>query len=203
MKRTVWYVFALLVSALIVAALPISGEEKIYDSVIRLHVIAASDSEEDQSLKLAVRDELLRRYSDKLGTAADVEVAEERVKALCDEMEACAAAVVREAGYAYTVKVSYGDEEYPQRCYGEYTFPAGTYRSLRVVIDRGEGQNWWCVLFPPLCLDMATEEVPKDDALAVGLSPEDYKVISGSDGGYVVKFKALELLEGVFGHRRK
>ena len=170
MKRTVWYVFALLVSALIVAALPISGEEKIYDSVIRLHVIAASDSEEDQSLKLAVRDELLRRYSDKLGTAADVEVAEERVKALCDEMEACAAAVVREAGYAYTVKVSYGDEEYPQRCYGEYTFPAGTYRSLRVVIDRGEGQNWWCVLFPPLCLDMATEEVPKDDALAVGAS---------------------------------
>ncbi len=203
MKRTLWYVFALLASALIVAALPISGEEQIYESVIRLHVIAASDSEEDQELKLRVRDELLRRYSAELGEAADVKTAEERVLALCSEIEACATEVVREAGYAYTVKVTYGDEEYPERCYGEYTFPSGTYRSLRVVIDRGEGQNWWCVLFPPLCLDMATDEVPKDDALAVGLSPEEYNVITGNEGGYVIKFKALELLEGVFGHRRK
>lgn len=203
MKKALWYVFALLVSALIVAALPISGEEKIYENVIRLHVIAASDSEEDQRLKLRVRDEILRRYSAELGEVTGVQAAEDRVQTLRGEIEACAAEVVREAGYAYTVKVTYGDEEYPERCYGEYTFPSGTYRSLRVVIDRGEGQNWWCVLYPPLCLDLATDEAPKDDALAVGLSAEEYRVISGSEGGYVIKFKALELLEGVFGHRRK
>ena len=107
-------------------------------------------------------------------------------------------------GHSYTVKVDYGDEEYPTRDYGEYTFPAGHYRSLRVTIGEGEGQNWWCVLFPPLCLDIATDTVPNDDALQVGLSPGEQAIITDTgDGGYRVKLKTLELLEGVFSRRRK
>ncbi len=203
MKRIVIYVGALLLATLIVAALPTSGEEAIYDDVIRLHVLAASDSEEDQALKLRVRDAILEEYAGRLADAGEIGAAEERVLSLCREIEATAAEVVKEAGYAYTVRVDYGEEDYPTRDYGEYVFPAGSYRSLRVVIGEGEGANWWCVLFPPLCLDMATEDAPEDDALAVGLSPEEYKVITGSEGGYRLKFKTLELLEGVFGSRGK
>ena len=200
MKRIVWYAVALLASTLILAALPVSGEEAIYEDVIRLHVLAPSDSEEDQALKLAVRDEVLAVYSSRLAEAGSVEEAEEAVLCLCDDIEKTAAAVVAERGYSYTVDVSFGEESYPTREYGEYSFPAGEYRSLRIVIGEGAGQNWWCVLYPPLCLDMATDTAPEDDALAVGLTDGGYGIISGdrSDRGYSVRFKTLELLEGLF-----
>lgn len=203
MKKGIIYVVALLLLSLALAAMPISGEEGIYDSVIRLHVLAASDSEEDQALKLLVRDEILKEYSARLGSAHNLAEADAEVRMLCEEIEAVASEVVRSKGYSYTVKVEYGEEEYPTREYEEYRFPAGRYRSLRVVIGEGEGQNWWCVLFPPLCLDMACEDAPQDDALAVGLSPEEYSIITGDPGdrGYRVRFKALELLEGMFSRR--
>ena len=204
MKKTVSYILVLLLLSLVVAALPTGGEEGIYDSVIRLHVIAATDSREDQDLKLSVRDEILATYSAALSEAKNVEAAEAEVVGLCESIQKTAENVVRAAGYSYTVKVDYGEEEYPTREYGEYVFPSGHYRSLRVTIGEGNGQNWWCVMFPPLCLDIATDTVPSDDALAVGLSPGEQAIITGSgDGGYRVKLKTLELLEGVFSHRRK
>lgn len=204
MKKFVSYILVLLLVSLVVAALPTEGEEGIYDSVIRLHVIAATDSREDQDLKLSVRDEILMTYSAALSDAESIEAAEGDVIGLCGDIQKTAEDVVRAAGYSYTVKVDYGEEEYPTREYGEYTFPAGHYRSLRVTIGEGEGQNWWCVLFPPLCLDIATDTAPSDDALAVGLSPGEQAIITGGEnGGYRVKLKTLELLEGVFSHRRK
>lgn len=203
MKKTVLYILALLLGTLLVAALPISGEEEIYDGVIRLHILAESDSEQDQALKLAVRDAILREHSAALSGSGSVEEAEAEVLELCDAVRATAEGVIRDAGYSYTVNVVYGKEEYPTRAYGEYTLPSGTYRSLRVVIGEGEGQNWWCVLFPPLCLDMATESVPADDALSVGLSDGAVSIITGDAGdmGYRVRFKSLELLEGIFSRR--
>ena len=204
MKKTVFYILTLLFVSLVVAALPTRGEEGIYDSVIRLHVIAATDSRADQDLKLSVRDEILTAYSEVLASADGVEAAEADVLSLCADIQQTAEAVVRSEGYSYTVKVDYGEEEYPTREYGDYTFPAGHYRSLRITIGEGEGQNWWCVLFPPLCLDIATGTAPSDDALAVGLSPGEQAIITGNDGGrYRVKLKTLELLEGVFSHRGK
>lgn len=203
MKKTVLYILALLLGTLLVAALPISGEEEIYDGVIRLHILAESDSEQDQALKLAVRDAILKEHSAALSASGSVEEAEAEVLGLCDAVRATAEGVIRDAGYSYTVNVVYGKEEYPTRAYGEYTLPSGTYRSLRVVIGEGEGQNWWCVLFPPLCLDMATESVPADDALSVGLSDGAVSIITGDAGdmGYRVRFKSLELLEGIFSRR--
>ena len=203
MKRTVIYILALLLCTLFVAALPVSGEEGIYDGVIRLHVIAASDSEADQSLKLAVRDAILKEHGASLAEAKSLEEAEAEVLALDSAITATAERVIRDAGYAYTVSVLYGKEEYPTRAYGDYTLPAGTYRSVRVVIGEGRGQNWWCVLFPPLCLDMATETAPADDALSVGLSDGAISIITGNadDAGYQVRFKTLELLEGIFSRR--
>jgi stage II sporulation protein R len=205
MKKTVYYVIVTLIVTLIVAVLPVHGEEGVYDGVIRLHVLAPSDSTQDQALKLSVRDEILAVYGSKLADAGDIFAAEGEVIALCHEIEATAAAVVKREGYAYTVKVEYGDEAYPKREYGEYTFPAGVYRSLRIVIGEGAGQNWWCVLFPPLCLDIATDSVPNDDALAVGLSPGAQTIVKGDEGeiGYRVRFKVLELLEGALRNRKR
>ena len=202
MKKIVSYMIVLLLISVVVAALPSAGEEGIYDSVIRFHVIAATDSPEDQALKLSVRDEILASYSEALSGADGIEEAEADVVGLCQEIQKTAEAVVRSAGYSYTVRVDYGEEKYPTREYENYTFPAGHYRSLRVTIGEGEGQNWWCVLFPPLCLDIATDTAPSDDALAVGLTPGEQQIITGgNDGGYRVKLKTLELLEGVFSHR--
>ncbi len=199
MKKTLFYMFTLLLCALLMAALPVSGEEKIYTSVVRLHVLANSDEEADQALKLLVRDEILREYGPLLAEEARIEDSVERIGVLLPAIQKTAEEVVKREGYAYTVSCSFGEEKYPERQYGDYSFPAGTYLSLRISIGEGVGQNWWCVLFPPLCLDMAKGEVLEDDALAVGLTSEEYKLISGNkNGGYVLKFKALELLEGVF-----
>ncbi len=203
MKKTTWYVITLLLATLLLAALPVSGEEQIYEDVIRLHVLAESDSEEDQALKLLVRDRILAEYGTHLSGFSDVEQAEKEAQKLLDRIQATAQGVVNEAGCAYPVSVTFGEENYPARDYGEYSFPAGRYLSLRVLIGSGEGQNWWCVLFPPLCLDLATGNAPEDDALAVGLTPEEYRLITGNaEGGYRIRFKTLELLQEAFGRRR-
>ncbi len=199
MKRTLIYMISLLLCALLIAALPVSGEEKIYQSVVRLHVLANSDSEDDQALKLLVRDEILKEYGPLLAEEGAIEGSIEKIRELLPDIQKSAEEVIKREGYAYTVSCSFGEEEYPERQYGDYSFPAGTYLSLRISIGEGVGKNWWCVLFPPLCLDMAKGEVLEDDALAVGLTSEEYKLISGSkNGGYILKFKALEVLEGVF-----
>ena len=205
MKKTVIYMVAILLVSVFVAAMPISGEEEIYDGVIRLHILAASDDEADQELKLAVRDAILREHSAQLLDAENVDAAEAEVLALCDSVRDTAEGVIHAAGYAYTVNIDYGRESYPTRAYGDYTLPAGEYRSLQVIIGEGTGKNWWCVLFPPLCLDMATEDAPSDDALSVGLTDGAISIITGDSGdvGYRVRFKSLELLEGVFSRRRR
>lgn len=199
MKKTLLYMFTLLLCALLLAALPVSGEEKIYESVVRLHVLANSDEEADQALKLAVRDEILKEYGPLLAKEDTIDGSAERIALLLPTIQKTAEEVVKREGYAYTVSCSFGEEKYPERQYGDYSFPAGTYLSLRISIGEGKGQNWWCVLFPPLCLDMAKGEALCDDALAVGLTADEYKLISGNkNGGYMLKFKALELLAGAF-----
>ena len=106
-----------------------------------------------------------------------------------------------EEGCNHPIDILLGEEYYPERDYGNFHFPAGNYISLRVVIGKGEGKNWWCVLFPPLCLSTAYGDsvVKTEEAIPVGLSPEQYKIITKSnDVKYVVKFKVLEILEGIF-----
>ncbi len=202
MKKTVLYMIGLLFVGLMLAVFPVSGEEALYGEVIRLHVLAESDSEEDQALKLAVRDAVLEEYGPRLSEAGSVNEAGERVERLIEEIRQTAQTVVNQHGKTYTVSVEYGKEHYPEREYENYRFPAGEYLSLRIRIGSGEGKNWWCVLFPPLCLDMATES-PEDDALAVGLTPEEYRLIRGdSTGGYRIRFKILEMLDEAFTGRK-
>ena len=179
--------------------LPIHGEEKIYESVVRLHVLANSDSEEDQELKLKVRDAILGYTSPKVIDSKSREEAIEILQGELDNIQNIAKQVVRDGGYDYAVEVSLGLEDYPTRNYESMSFPSGEYVSLRVLIGKAEGQNWWCVLFPPLCLSAASEKAENEDAfIAVGLNSEQYKIITETeDTKYYLRFKFLEALQSL------
>lgn len=182
---------------LVVGLLPVHGEEEIYDKVVRLHVLANSDSEEDQAVKLKVRDAILALTVPLL---QNCETKEEAV-ALLEENQTlfveAAKAVLQEEGFDDTVSIEMGLEAYPTRTYDSLCFPAGEYISMRVSLGTGDGQNWWCCLFPPLCLGAATvrSEDAEDACISVGFTPTQYKIITESDKPvYRARFKILELL---------
>ena len=186
------------IALLFFTLLPIHGEEKIYSSVIRLHVLANSDSEEDQALKLKVRDAILAEGNHLFSTCTDRDEAIKKLSANIGEIQSIAERCIAEEGYDYPVKIAFDNEEYPTRNYEGMSFPEGSYLSLRVSIGDGEGQNWWCVLFPPLCLDAATEKSADDAFIAVGLNAEEYKIITENDQPkYKVRFKILEAFEQI------
>lgn len=193
MKKIVVYAIGLLLCALFLAVMPTGGEEGIYRSVVRLHVLANSDTEADQARKLAVRDAILTTYGDRLDCQNRAE-AEAHITALLSDIRTTAEETLASEGCTDTVEVYFSEERYPTRNYGELHFPAGVYPSLRVVIGEGKGQNWWCVLFPPLCLDAAVGEVaPPPEEAPVGLTEAEWQLISG-DGRYEIRFRVLELL---------
>ncbi len=200
MKKIITYVVCILLSVVFISAMPMSGEEKLYDNVIRLHIVANSDSEEDQNLKLKIRDEILLRYGERLKDTENIENASREVELLLNEIENTAQEIIKEEGYNYLVSTAFGREYYPKRQYEDIYFPAGNYISLRIIVGEGEGKNWWCVLFPPLCLSGAYgDSINLDDSVPVGLTPEQYKIISKSkDVKYILKFKMLEILESAF-----
>ena len=179
--------------------LPIHGEEKIYESVVRLHVLANSDSDEDQELKLRVRDAILSYVSPKVIDSNSREEAIEILQGELENIKKEAKRVVFEQGYEYNVEVTLTLEDYPTRNYESMSFPSGQYVSLRVLIGEAEGQNWWCVLFPPLCLSAASDKSENEEAfIAVGLNSDQYKIITESeDMTYYLRFKILEAIEGV------
>ena len=176
--------------------IPTAKECEIYNSTIRLHIIANSDSEEDQNVKLKVRDAIL----DHIG-AYDAQTKEEALDMIENDKEKIikiATQVLKNNGFSDTVRLEIGNEAYPVREYDTFSLPAGEYTSLRVIIGDGEGQNWWCVLFPPLCTDYAIGY--DDEAYTdVGLSKDQYDLITGSDGEYKIKFKLLEIAAESFG----
>lgn len=179
-----------------IGLLPVHGEEEIYDKVVRLHVLANSNSEEDQAVKLAVRDAILDMTVPLL---QDCQTKEEAVFLLEENRELLtetAQAVLREEGFEDTVRIEMGLEDYPTRTYDSLCFPAGEYVSMRVELGEAEGQNWWCCLFPPLCLGAATvnERDAEDACISVGFTPTQYKIITECDKPvYKARFKILEL----------
>ena len=182
---------------LVVGLLPVHGEEEIYNKVVRLHVLANSDSEEDQAVKLKVRDAILAITVPLL---QNCETKEEAVTLLEENQTLfveAAQAVLQEEGFDDAVSIEMGLEDYPTRTYDSLCFPAGEYISMRVSLGTGEGQNWWCCLFPPLCLGAATvrDEDAEDACISVGFTPTQYKIITESDKPvYRARFKILELL---------
>lgn len=179
-------------------ALALQTGQELSDKVVRLHVLANSDSEEDQALKLKVRDRLLACMEPLLAGAADRREAEALLRGRILELEQLAAEEIRANGYEYSVAIELEDTVFPTREYDGFTLPAGKYLALRVLIGAGEGQNWWCVVFPPLCA-AASAEV-SETALAAGLTFDQVGLITEKDQGYVLKSKLVEFwreLEGM------
>ena len=194
-KRILIATFTIIGLYVLLGFLPIHSEAAIYDNVLRLHVLANSDSSADQSLKLEVRDRILEETATLFKDCKTKDEAREAVESNLDKIREIAEQTVREAGYDYRVSVSLGEEEYPTKNYEECCFPAGEYLSLRVMIGEAEGENWWCVLFPPLCIDAAGES--REAFAEVGLTDEQYSFITETDNPkYKVRFKLLEVIEG-------
>jgi len=164
--------------------------EKIRCSMLRLHVIANSDSDEDQSLKLLVRDAVLEAGADIFDGSVNVENAKSKLTPRIDELEAVAENTVKENGFDYDVSITVGEEYFNTRTYGNITLPAGRYTAVRVIIGSGEGHNWWCVMFPPMCLPAAQGETSID----AYLENDEVKLVE-SDPRYEPRFKVVEIYE--------
>ena len=173
--------------------LALRTQDELADKVVRLHVLANSDSEEDQALKLKVRDVVLERATAILERSADRREAESRLRGELLELERIAAEEIAAEGYNYPVTVELENTDFPTKEYDGFTLPAGEYLALRVISGEGRGQNWGGVVFPPLCT-AASADVPAS-ALAAGFSEEEVNLITEENQGYVLKFKAGEWWE--------
>ena len=168
-------------------------DAELYDRILRLHVIADSDSDADQAVKLKVRDAVLKLLGDEMETSPDLEQARTAAERLMPEAERVARQVLRDSGFSYGATVTLGYEYYPTRDYGGFRLPAGRYLSYRIVLGSGEGHNWWCVLFPALCT--APAERQEDEFVTAGFTPGQIGVLSGKKSPkYAVRFRILELL---------
>lgn len=174
--------------------------KNISDSVFRLHVIANSDSDEDQALKLKVRDKLLVYMNSLCYDISSKEDAMRIANEHIEDFSKIAKDVISENGYDYDVEVSVGECDFPTKNYGDVSLPSGTYDALRVKIGSANGHNWWCVMFPPLCfVDVSSGVVPDDskELLENSMSDEEFDLITESDisSEMTFKFKLVELFE--------
>lgn len=164
--------------------------EEIRSDVLRLHVIANSDTSVDQNLKLRLRDYILQEGKDIFNGSINVENAVEKIEPVLPELEKSAKAFMNQAGFDYDVKISLSNEYFTTRTYETVTLPAGKYLALRVVIGSGEGHNWWCVMFPPMCVPVAD----KKDEIENVFSEKEIKLVE-SKPKYEPRFKVVEIYE--------
>ena len=167
-----------------------AGCEDIPNHVLRLHVLANSDTAEDQNLKLKVRDRILAESAGLLDNAKDKEDAQQIIKSKIPLLKEAAQDEVEKNGYNYPVNVEMANMYFTTREYDEVTLPAGDYDALRVTIGKAEGHNWWCVVFPPMCLPAAEESKELSDVL----NPNQLQIVEQT-GNFEVKFKTVELYE--------
>lgn len=185
-KFRVWETALLLAlsAAMLCSSWASAASGRVSDQLVRLHVIASSDSEYDQAVKLRVRDAVLEYLEPRLSEAPDSLRAGEIISSGLEGIRAAALS----ASEGQAVSVELGEEYYPTREYDTFSLPAGKYTSLRVTLGGGEGHNWWCVVFPPLCLTASDAE----DAFAA-LDGDTRAVISEDGAGVQFKFRLLEL----------
>ena len=171
-------------------------------NLVRLHVIANSDSQQDQALKRDIRDIIISYMKEQLKVSKDLGQTKDIINSNLNKIRDIAADEVKRQEKNYDVKVMLGEYPFPTKSYGDITLPAGYYQALRVVIGKGEGANWWCVLFPPLCFVDATHGTVPDSVkedLKQALTDEEYRIItsaeSDNDIPIKVKFRVVELFQ--------
>ena len=191
MKKLLKPVFICFLLVCLVYTIALVGDrQKLRGELIRLHVVAASDSEEDQAIKLQVRDAVLESLQAGLENATDIEAAKAYIESQLPKLESAANQVLAAAGCGDVATVSLQVEEFAARVYDTFSLPAGLYDSLRITIGEGEGRNWWCVTFPTLCLPATTEGF---EAVAAGAGFSD-ELTGTLTGEYEVRFYLLDLL---------
>ena len=173
--------------------------DNLYNSIFRLHVIANSNSTEDQNLKYIIRDKLIEYINNQKHSFSTKEDVVKYTKEHLKEIKQIAEDTIKDNGFNYSVIVEVGNFEFPTKTYGDISFPAGFYDSLKVKIGAAQGKNWWCVMFPPLCfIDTTTGIVPdaSKESLQNELSNENFRIISENENTEIsLKFKIIELFE--------
>ncbi len=197
MKGITIFTSLVLIVCALCSFMPLSDEAQIYDNTVRLHVLANSDSEHDQEVKLYVRDAVLAHITEITAEAQSAQEAEaiiaENIHALCNT----AKNALLSLGESDEVSVTLSKEYYPTREYGDFRLPAGNYSSLRVMIGEADGQNWWCVLYPELCTSSAKTG---ETLVKTGFSKDQIDILTGGEEPkYRLKFKILEIFEKSFG----
>lgn len=197
--KSIFLILILLVLYIFICALSYvqAVSDDLCNSVFRLHVIANSDSTEDQNLKYIVRDNLLEYMNLLCKNCSSKYEAIQIVEENKDKFKKIALDTINQQGYDYDVNIEIGNFEFPTKKYGDISLPAGFYDALKVEIGSAQGQNWWCVMFPPLCfVDVSSGIVPNEskEILESNLSNEEYALISDdSDSEIKFKFKLVEL----------
>ena len=181
-----------------------TASEDYKDKLIRFHVIANSDSDEDQNLKLKVRDAIIDYLQPKLLESESIEESESIIKKEYSELEKISKNIILENGYNYDIQVGIDYSEFPTKQYSNVILPAGEYKALRIIIGEGKGKNWWCVMFPPLCfVDEQKGIIDKDtdDKLREVLTEEEYELISQKTSKQMnrvqIKFKIAEIIQNI------
>lgn len=193
MKRLFRSVIFALTFCFILMLVPFEGQcREISDKVFRVHILANSDSEADQKLKLRVRDALVNAGEEILKDVESKEEAERLIEKNIPKLKSIAENVVFQNGYDYPVDLEITNLYFDTRHYGNITMPGGFYDALRVKIGKAEGKNWWCVMFPSLCI----YSVSKTETLEENLSDGEYKIIS-SENEYQYRFKIVEIFTGI------
>ena len=192
-RRVVALFFACLVCTALWAE---AAQSQLADKVIRLHVLANSDSQADQALKRYVRDQVLAQTTPLLEGVTSAPEAEAILQANLGLLTQTAQAAIAAQGYDYSVSVRLEETWFPTRQYQDVALPAGNYQALRVLIGEAEGHNWWCVIFPSLCVP-ATADGFADAAAAGGFTDAEISLMTRANGAYVVKFRSLELLQAL------
>lgn len=172
----------------------------IQNSVFRLHVIANSDSKEDQALKYIVRDKVIAFINTISKNTSSKEEVIDFAKNNINNIKDIAQQTVYENGYDYKVNISIGNFAFPTKTYGDISFPAGFYDALKIEIGEAKGQNWWCVMFPPLCfVDVTSGVVPDEskETIKDNLSEEEYKLLSENTNDVSFKFKIVEMFQNI------
>jgi stage II sporulation protein R len=201
-----------LIAVMSIMTISISGEvkkistasEDYKNKLIRFHVIANSDSDEDQNLKLKVRDAVIDYLQPKLELSNSVEESESIIKSEYKELENISKNIILENGYKYDVSVGIDYSTFPTKQYSNVVLPAGEYKALRIIIGEGKGKNWWCVMFPPLCFvdeQSSIIDTDTDEKLREVLTEEEYELIAQNNKKQVnkveVKFKIVEILQNI------
>ncbi|MCR6516129.1 stage II sporulation protein R [Clostridium sp. LY3-2] len=212
MKKSLFIILSLILGSLLISCTSTEVKADNYieydynnvkDEIIRFHVLANSDSKEDQELKLKVRDEVIKYLEPLLKNSKSIDESREILNKNNSKVINIANKVIKDNGYSYTVKTELKKENFPEKVYGNIILPQGEYEAYRILIEKAKGQNWWCVMFPPLCfVDVTKGEVAYEETekrMEEALKNDGKKVVleEGKDD-VKMKFKVVEIFENIF-----